>query len=135
MFWKAAPSVFEGVLGVIGAYQVAFRSSSIFSINSSSYIALTASVNCFHVIGFKPTSLRRGFGSFLHVDVTRRLLVSGMFAANLSTLSAHTTCDISSSAPRFAATLFPRLLIFSVVLSRRACFSAVVFSVMGFTGH
>lgn len=95
----------------------------------------TVSANSFHVIGFNPTSFRSGLGSFLRIDATRRLLVSGMSPANLSTLSAHTTCDNSSLAPTLPATLLPKSLTFRMVPSSRACFSAVVFSVMGLTGQ
>ena len=61
--------------------------------------------------------------------------MSGISPASHSTLSAHTTCDSSSSAPRLAATLLPKSFSFSTVLSRSACFSAVVLSVIGLVGH
>jgi hypothetical protein len=61
--------------------------------------------------------------------------VSGISPANLSTLSAHIICDSSSSAPTLAATLFPKSLIFNTVSSSKACFSAVVFSVMALIGQ
>jgi hypothetical protein len=41
----------------------------------------------------------------------------------------------SSSDPKLAATLLSKLLGFSTVSSRSACFSAVVLTVIGFAGH
>jgi hypothetical protein len=134
MLWNAAPSAFDGVLGGM-MYLVVSLSSSTFSMSSSRDTARTASASSFHVIGFNPTSFRSGLGSFFRVEATSRLFVSGMSPASLSTLSAHTTCDSSSSAPTLAATLFPRSPAFSTVSSSRVCFSAVVFSVMALTGH
>ena len=61
--------------------------------------------------------------------------MSGISPASLSTLSAHTTCDSSSSAPTLAATLLPKSPTLNIVSSSKACFSAVVFSVVAFTGH
>ena len=76
-----------------------------------------------------------GLGNLFLVDATSRLFVSGMSPTSLSTLSAHTMCDNSSSAPTLAATLFPRLLALKIASSSIACFSVVVFSVMALTGQ
>lgn len=133
--WNAAPSAFDGVFGAVTVYRVRSLSSSTFSISSSRVMLLTASASSFQVMGFKPISFMSGLGSFFRIDATSRLFVSGMSPANRSTLSAQTTCDNSSSAPTLAATLLPKSPIFNVVSSSNACFSAVVFSVIAFTGH
>ena len=83
MFWNAAPSAFDGVLGGM-VYLIVSLSSSTFSMSSLRDMARTASVNSFHVIGFNPTSFRSGLGSFFRVEATRRLFVSGILSADES---------------------------------------------------
>ena len=133
-FWSAALSVFDGVLGT-SLYRARSLSSSSFSISSSRVMSLTASANSFQVIVFSPMSLVIGLGSFFRVDATNRLFVSGISPARCSTLSAHMTCDNSSSAPMLAATLLPKSPIIRTISSSKACFSAVVFSMMALTGQ
>lgn len=137
MFWNAVPSAFDGVLGATGAEAIQARSlsSSILSISSLSDIAQTASQSSFQVVDFQLMIFEIALGKFFCTPATRRLLVSGMLLANLSTLSAHTTCASSSSAPTLAAIRFPRLLGFKMAMSSDACFSANVFSVISLAGH